>query len=147
VVAGRLVLVDPAGLTRLRVPVRTARAALGWVVRPDDARAGALVAAMAAPGFAPHPDLVQWFALVGMHARTTLAPARLAPRTLRRVRVPVSVLVGEHDPFLPAARLRRGARWLPDARVEVVAGTGHLLPVEAPDAVAGAVVAPGDPTA
>ncbi|MEV5607504.1 alpha/beta hydrolase [Streptomyces sp. NPDC052225] len=58
------------------------------------------------------------------------------------IEVPVLVLAGEHDRVEPAAVLRE--HLLPHvrhARLQVVPGSGHLLPLEAPAAVAAAVEA------
>jgi pimeloyl-ACP methyl ester carboxylesterase len=134
---GRLVLVNPAGLSRARIRPRDVVVSARWLVRPD-AGAGALVERMAAPGVSLHPDVAQWMALVGAHARTTFAPPRLAARRRRAVPVPVTVLAGAHDPFFPPGPVERGARPLADVRVEVVDG-GHLLPLERPALVAAAV--------
>jgi pimeloyl-ACP methyl ester carboxylesterase len=58
----------------------------------------------------------------------------------RAIEAPVLVLAGEHDRVEPPQVLRGHLLpHVPDARLEVVAGSGHLLPVEAPDAVATAV--------
>jgi pimeloyl-ACP methyl ester carboxylesterase len=135
----RLVLVNPAGLARLRVGVRAMSASLGWLARPDDVHARVLLQRMTAPDFALHPDLVQWMATVGAHVRTTLAPPRLPARQRRAVRVPVAVVLGAHDPFISPGRVRRGARHLASATVEVVGDAGHLVPLERPDVVVDAV--------
>ena len=57
-----------------------------------------------------------------------------------RIDVPVTVLAGTRDEILPEALLRREVvDRLSDARLIRVPGAGHLLPLEAPDAVAAAV--------
>ncbi|MCO5994819.1 alpha/beta fold hydrolase [Actinoallomurus rhizosphaericola] len=57
-----------------------------------------------------------------------------------RIDVPVLVLAGENDQVEPPSVLREHLLpHLPDARFEVVAKSGHLLPLEAPDAVASAL--------
>ncbi|PWI41306.1 alpha/beta hydrolase [Streptomyces sp. ICBB 8177] len=63
----------------------------------------------------------------------------------RRIQVPVTVLAGEHDQVEPPHVLREQLLpHIPHARLDVVPGAGHLLPLEAPDAVAAALL---DPTA
>ncbi|MBB2748256.1 UNVERIFIED_ORG: pimeloyl-ACP methyl ester carboxylesterase [Microbispora rosea subsp. rosea] len=58
----------------------------------------------------------------------------------RAIEAPVLVLAGEHDRVEPPRVLRDHLLpHIPHARLDVVAGSGHLLPVEAPDAVATAV--------
>ncbi len=56
--------------------------------------------------------------------------------SLDRVRAATLVVAGGQDQALPVERLRALADALPDARLEVLPGCGHLPPVEAPDLVA-----------
>ena len=59
--------------------------------------------------------------------------------------MPVRILVGDADlPDFPAIA-ERLARELPDARLEVLPGAGHLLALERPDAVAAAIAAASAP--
>lgn len=64
------------------------------------------------------------------------APPGYTDEQLRAVAVPVQVLLGErsalHDSQALASRL---AREVPAWRVEIVPGTGHALPMEAPELV------------
>ncbi|WP_433178205.1 alpha/beta fold hydrolase [Actinoallomurus sp. CA-150999] len=54
--------------------------------------------------------------------------------------VPVLVLAGEHDRVEPPQVLRDHLLpWIPHARLDVIPGVGHLLPLEAPGAVAAAL--------
>ncbi|WP_224386653.1 alpha/beta fold hydrolase [Pseudonocardia sp. ICBG1293] len=55
---------------------------------------------------------------------------------LAAVTVPTLVLAGEHDRLCPVARHTEIAELVPGARLHVLPGAGHLLPVEAPDTVA-----------
>jgi poly(3-hydroxyoctanoate) depolymerase len=57
-----------------------------------------------------------------------------------RVRQPTLVVTGDDDPIVPAANSRVLARWLPDARLHVVPGGGHLVAFDSPERV-GPVVA------
>lgn len=54
--------------------------------------------------------------------------------TLRNVAVPALVVVGEQDTLSPPADAEAMVDALPDARLVVVPGSGHLTAVEAPDA-------------
>ncbi|MDP9395999.1 MAG: alpha/beta hydrolase [Actinomycetota bacterium] len=60
---------------------------------------------------------------------------------LRGLRVPALVVVGEDDTLSPVADAQAMADALPDARLVVVPGAGHLTALEDPDAFAAAVVA------
>ena len=55
---------------------------------------------------------------------------------LPNVEAPVTILAGEFSDTHPAAFLTRTAERIPNSRFEVVAGTGHFLPMEKPDRVA-----------
>ncbi len=56
-----------------------------------------------------------------------------------RVAVPVTVMSGTRDPVVPPTLQRRIVAMLPDAELVPVAGAGHLLPIEDPDAVTAAI--------
>lgn len=58
---------------------------------------------------------------------------------LAEVEVPTTVMVGSHDTLTPPSLGRAIARALPAARLDVLDGLGHMLPLEAPDAVAAAI--------
>lgn len=55
---------------------------------------------------------------------------------LPAVAVPTLVLAGEQDRLCPVERHTEIAELVPDARLQVLPGIGHLLPVEAQDTVA-----------
>ncbi|KAA1036481.1 alpha/beta fold hydrolase [Pseudonocardia sp. EV170527-09] len=55
---------------------------------------------------------------------------------LPAVAVPTLVLAGEQDRLCPVERHTEIAELAPDARLQVLPGVGHLLPVEAQDTVA-----------
>jgi len=55
---------------------------------------------------------------------------------LRRLACPVLVVVGENDPVVTPAVAQAVAAQCPAARVVVLPGVGHLVPTEAPDALA-----------
>lgn len=57
-------------------------------------------------------------------------------RALRQLRVPTLILAGEEDAAYPVRRHEFLAELIPDATLEVVPGAGHMLPLEAPGAVA-----------
>ncbi len=60
---------------------------------------------------------------------------------LRHLGVPVLVLAGADDALVPVAKPTELAALVPGARLVVLPGVGHLLPVEAPGPVAAAMIA------
>jgi pimeloyl-ACP methyl ester carboxylesterase len=58
---------------------------------------------------------------------------------LRQIAVPTLVVVGERDALTPPADSEAMASAIPDARLVVVPGAGHLAPMERPKAVAEAL--------
>jgi 3-oxoadipate enol-lactonase len=65
--------------------------------------------------------------------------AQLPNPDLSAVTAPTLVAVGEHDKPDFLAIAERLARELPDARLEVIPGAGHLPPLEQPEATAALV--------
>ncbi|GAA4691256.1 alpha/beta hydrolase [Pseudonocardia yuanmonensis] len=63
--------------------------------------------------------------------------AETAPE--RRIVAPTAVLWPEHDPLFPRAWADRAGEWFADAEVSDLPGVGHFVPVEAPEAFAGAI--------
>lgn len=57
------------------------------------------------------------------------------------IAVPTLLIVGEMDRVTPPAIHRGWAAAIPGARLEIVAGAGHLLPLEAPETLAGLLAA------
>lgn len=60
-------------------------------------------------------------------------------KTLRRAAMPALVLAGAHDTIVPVRRQSFMADLMPSARVQVIEGAGHLLPLEQPEAVSHAL--------
>ncbi|WP_063131324.1 alpha/beta fold hydrolase [Nocardia fusca] len=125
-ITGR-VLVAPAGLVRLKVPLRLLAATLAWLAAPSPERAHRLLRLMTGPTHPVAPQLAEWMTLVARYCRTTLAPAPLAPALLDRCRsTPCVVAVGAHDIFLPPDRLEPAVRDLLGSELRVLEGCGHL---------------------
>jgi pimeloyl-ACP methyl ester carboxylesterase len=132
-----LALLSPAGLLGVRPSRAMLRATLPWLLRPGPAGSRRLVEYMSAPGAAVDPTLVEWLTLVARTTRTTGAPGPLARATTARWhRRNVQVMVGEHDCFFAPERLAQQTRSQLGQEPHVVAGAGHLLVEERPDAVA-----------
>jgi pimeloyl-ACP methyl ester carboxylesterase len=67
----------------------------------------------------------------------TSAIAEDVSTSIDTIDVPVLVLVGEHDLVEPVGFLQETvARHIPNAQLRVIQGSGHLLPLEAPEEVA-----------
>ncbi len=88
--------------------------------------------------------LLQWDENREMTTRVGWKPymydRRLVP-LLRDVAVPTLLVWGEHDRVVPRQCAERYLAALPDARLEIVAGCGHAVDLEAPDALAELVLA------
>jgi len=71
--------------------------------------------------------------------RTVLARSPGLEAVLPRLAVPTTILMGADDRLCPVERMRPFARLAPSAMVEIVPACGHLAPLEAPEAVVGAL--------
>jgi pimeloyl-ACP methyl ester carboxylesterase len=63
-----------------------------------------------------------------------------AEAEIGRLEAPVTLLAGAEDPLTPPRLARRFADRAANARVEVLARAGHMIPAERPDAVVAAVL-------
>jgi pimeloyl-ACP methyl ester carboxylesterase len=70
----------------------------------------------------------------GFRAAVTCLPTNDHRDRLATIQAPALVIVGELDRETPVSYARVLADGLPDARLEILAGVGHLTPTEAPDA-------------
>jgi pimeloyl-ACP methyl ester carboxylesterase len=101
----------------------------------DPSRFDALVADYARPG--AFTASIAWYRSgAGTLAR---ALAERPPAPLDRLAVPTTVLWPEHDPLFPVAWSDRLDEFFADVDVQVLAGVGHFVPLQAPDAVADAI--------
>jgi pimeloyl-ACP methyl ester carboxylesterase len=62
-------------------------------------------------------------------------------KTMRRVKLPALVLAGEADTLVPLRRQEFTANLMPFGQLKVIAGAGHLAPLEQPEAVSDALAA------
>jgi pimeloyl-ACP methyl ester carboxylesterase len=135
----RLVLVSPLGLWNDAYPVADL-----WAV-PTAEMAQLLYAdpPSAAPAVSRAPDVEAVVAQVrGMTAVARFLwpiPDRGLARRLRRVRAPTLVIHGEQDRFVPVQYAHDFVARLPNAAAQILPGAGHMLPVEALDAVVQAI--------
>ncbi|SEC19771.1 hypothetical protein [Streptomyces sp. TLI_105] len=94
---------------------------------------------MLAPGHEPRAELVEWMTLVARHARSGRA-SWLVERRARKA--PAEAVTGEHDVFLPPARLRAAVRARRGgAELGVVPDAGPLVVEEFPGRIAALVSA------
>ena len=135
----RLVLVSPLGLFDPADPSSDIFAqpagALGELLCSDPARFDAHVA------LPDGGDRVEWTV---QQVRAQEAAARLLwpvgdtglARRLHRVTQPTMLVFGAEDHVLPPSYRQRFQQALPHARLEVVAGSGHLVDLDAPQTLA-----------
>lgn len=145
---GRLVLVNPVGLHVDGAPVKEIFGR-GPGELADDLFADSshpLAAAMHQMAELSRQRAEIPFEMVRPVLQSLAATARIGwnpylhnpklPGRLHRVTNPVLLVRGGDDRLVPAAHVARYAELLPDARVEVVEGAGHLLPLEKPKELA-----------
>ena len=122
-----LVLVGAATEREPRTSVVRHLADVGRIERQDPTWAAAL---------ARRHDTLQgegaWRRLMPAIAALVAAQEPPTPAGLRRIEVPALVVVGDRDPVVPVHQAVALARQLPDARLFVVPGCGHVVAAERP---------------
>ena len=103
-----------------------------------------------APGFAErHPEVVQ--ELLDYRLTNPVPPAQYqaqvmagaehnAEERIGRITCPVLVLFGEDDRVVPPGNADLLAQKLPNARVKILPGVGHIFPIEDPEATVEAML-------
>ncbi len=121
------------------------------IERVLDGGRGALADTMLVALLGPHPtaaararlrtmvETTPYETIVGALAGMRDRPDRTA--VLGTVAVPAAVIVGADDTVTPPSEAEAMAAALPDATLHVVAGAGHLTPIEQPAAVTAALAA------
>jgi pimeloyl-ACP methyl ester carboxylesterase len=148
------VLVAPAGLTPLAPiavrllsaaadPVLAARRRLAPLAELPLGRR-ALLAFAAADGARIPPSQARMMVQASAQARRTSAALTTVGATdlralLRRVSAPVGAIWGGTDGTSPAVYARTLAQARPDTRIEIIAGAGHVVMAEQPDAFTAAL--------
>jgi pimeloyl-ACP methyl ester carboxylesterase len=108
----------------------------GPAYAPGDADLDRLAAAYGRPG--AFTASIGWYrAGAGTVARSL---SETAPAPEERISVPTTVLWPEHDPLFPPAWSDRLGEFFADVTLRHLEGAGHFVPLEAPDAFAGAVL-------
>ena len=124
---------------RMDMPEETVRLLTDRSGTPDELIERGVRAAMAPAYVAAHPELVETFKRARLERPTP--PASFAAQfqavvgfdaesRVRGIRVPVLVLHGSDDRVVPVERGRELAAAIPGARLEVLAGSGHLFFIE-----------------
>jgi pimeloyl-ACP methyl ester carboxylesterase len=108
------------------------------------------IAVATAPGWAEaHPESVE--ELVRYRLTTPVPPAAYSAQVaagaahdasarVAQILAPVLVIAGDSDRVVPPGNADLLAKKLPHATLEILPGAGHMLPIEAPEALASAVL-------
>jgi len=75
-----------------------------------------------------------WKALLVAIRDDIIAAPMPSPEELRRARLPILLAVGDRDPWVPLEQAVKLRRQLPDARLFVAPGVGHVVVAERPSA-------------
>jgi pimeloyl-ACP methyl ester carboxylesterase len=130
----RLTLLSPLGLWNDRYPVADL-----FGVPTGEVPTLLYADPSLAPGSGPTPDIEKTISLV--RGMTTVArflwpiPDRGLSRRLRRIKAPTLIVHGAEDRFVPVQYADEFVALLPNATRRIIPGAGHMLTVEAPDAV------------
>ena len=62
-------------------------------------------------------------------------------KTMRNIKIPALILAGEYDTLVPMRRQEFTAGLMPYGKLQIIAGAGHLAPLEQPEAVTAALEA------
>ncbi len=112
----------------VRLGLRLVSAKRGWIT-------DAVVKGYAAPLHVRGSALAQVW-----QARSPKDGARPVPHNLDAITAPTLLLWGERDPVFPAADGARLAQILPNARLQVLEGIGHIVHEESPEATQRAIL-------
>jgi 3-oxoadipate enol-lactonase len=114
----------------------------------DEDMVAAMLARWFTPGFAaarPEAvDRVRWgvmaYAPAVLAARSRANAERDFTGRLARIRCPVLFVAGADDPMGPSGHAGTYAAALPDVEIRLIAGSSHLVPVQAPGELSAAVL-------
>ncbi|WP_433828991.1 alpha/beta fold hydrolase [Actinoplanes sp. CA-015351] len=115
-----------------RMVLPALRPAVQWLLFGEDCADAALKVTLGGIGRASLRSIGGFRASVGAQQRLdTLAAI---------ADIPATVLVGDRDRLTPTACAESIAQALPGARLEILEGAGHMLPLERPEQVSSALV-------
>ncbi|BAL86521.1 hypothetical protein AMIS_13010 [Actinoplanes missouriensis 431] len=115
-----------------RMMLPALRPAIQWLLFGDDCAEAALKVTMGGIGRASLRSIGGFRESVGAQQRLDTLAALGG--------VPATVMVGDRDRLTPPACAESIADALPGARLEILPGAGHMLPLERPDEVSTALV-------
>jgi 3-oxoadipate enol-lactonase len=118
-----------AGLEAMGSPAAAAPAILSSLAGPNGAHV--VPEAVAVMSRVPLAGLLDSLTTIASHDTRTILPT---------IDVPTLILVGELDEETPVSYAQAIDELLPDSRVSVIPGAGHLLNLEAPDEVNAALL-------
>lgn len=78
---------------------------------------------------------------LAMSAAPKDGPNLAVPGHQREIRTPTLILWGSRDPVFPVSDGKKLVELMPDARINIIEGAGHVAHEEAPDQIADAVLA------
>jgi pimeloyl-ACP methyl ester carboxylesterase len=135
----RLVLLCPAA-TFAPITLEFYRGVLSAGMRRSPDRARRLIQWLSStPNVESDPtaDLIMTALLSGRSVPTGLTPPTvLSDDTLRRIRVPTTVVMGDREVIYrggPRAALARAQQLIPDVQTHLIAGANHMLTVDCPE--------------
>jgi pimeloyl-ACP methyl ester carboxylesterase len=100
-----------------------------------------ILRAQAAPGWSPDPDFVSLMQTMTRHLRTEVPfPAPFDAALLASIARPLRVILAGREVLYDPAQAAARARTIRGATVTVVEGSGHLLPMEKPEELAGMIL-------
>ena len=103
--------------------------------------AASVLRVQAAPGWQPDPDFVALMEAMTRHLRTEVPfPVPFDAAFLARIAKPLQVVLAGGEVLYDPARAASRARAIPGAKLTVMEGAGHLLPMERPAEVAGMIL-------
>lgn len=125
-ITGR-VLINPSGLTRLKVPLPLLATTLSWLIRSTESNSAKLLTRMSTSRRPPSVTQTKWMTLVGRTTRSSLAPPPFSDAHLSELNdTALALASGRHDAVLPPAPMSRRSQkmW---GQETVALNSGHLM--------------------
>jgi pimeloyl-ACP methyl ester carboxylesterase len=131
---GRLILLGPVGL---RSPLGVLYRLFSFMLFPTESNKRKMIAWTLGDSPAVRSEFEEYM-MTALDCRGRLPiPKTLSDDDLRSIEIPVLLILGENDNPVPdpAKQAERARGLVPDVRVEVIPGAGHLMNVERPGQV------------